>query len=141
MVSKPFVGRRAVYGFIDRQDLPGTLRVFDFASPDVTTAQRAETTVPQQLLFQMNSPLVIELASKLAERANSEAGGDPKIAIRKLYHRTFARSPTADERLSAEQFLDAESSTETATPAVGQFTPLQQLAQALLLANEFVFID
>ncbi len=141
LFSKPFVGRRAVYGFIDRQDLPGTLRVFDFASPDVTTAQRAETTVPQQLLFQMNSPLVIELASKLAERANSEAGGDPKIAIRKLYHRTFARSPTADERLSAEQFLDAESSTETATPAVGQFTPLQQLAQALLLANEFVFID
>src|SRR5690606_37412289 len=37
LFAQPLVGRRAVYGFIARQDLPGTLRVFDFASPDVST--------------------------------------------------------------------------------------------------------
>ena len=32
----PFSHRRTVYGFIDRQNLPGVLRTFDFASPDAT---------------------------------------------------------------------------------------------------------
>ena len=40
LFAQPFSPRRAVYGFIDRQDLPGTFRVFDFSSPDVSTAQR-----------------------------------------------------------------------------------------------------
>src|SRR6202011_2762524 len=29
--------RRTVYGFIDRQNLPGLFRAFDFASPDTTS--------------------------------------------------------------------------------------------------------
>ena len=34
LFKKPFTGRRSVYGFIDRQFVPGVLRVFDFANPD-----------------------------------------------------------------------------------------------------------
>ena len=48
--------RRSVYAFIDRQDLPQLFRTFDFASPDVSTPQRPQTTIPQQALFAMNSP-------------------------------------------------------------------------------------
>ncbi len=48
--------RRTVYGFIDRQNLPGLFRTFDLASPDVSTPQRYTTTVPQQALFLLNSP-------------------------------------------------------------------------------------
>ena len=51
---------RTVYGFIDRQNLPGIFRTFDFASPDATSPQRFVTTVPQQALFMMNSPFVCE---------------------------------------------------------------------------------
>ena len=36
----PFSHRRTVYGFIDRQNLPGLFRTFDFASPDAHSRQR-----------------------------------------------------------------------------------------------------
>ena len=32
--QEPFSRRRTIYGFIDRQNLPGMFRTFDFASPD-----------------------------------------------------------------------------------------------------------
>src|SRR5207249_3588694 len=38
--------RRTVYGTIDRNDLPSLFRAFDFANPDLSTAQRDTTTVP-----------------------------------------------------------------------------------------------
>ena len=47
---------------------PGFFRVFDFASPDQTAERRPQTTVPQQALFAMNSPFVIEQAKALAAR-------------------------------------------------------------------------
>ncbi len=102
LFAAPFVGRRAVYGFIDRQDLPGTFRVFDFASPDVSTAQRAETTVPQQLLYGMNSPLVIEQARRLAEQTGTSREA---VRIDRLYQQAFARVATSDEIAGAQRFL------------------------------------
>jgi hypothetical protein len=46
--------RRTVYGEVDRQFLPGVLRTFDFANPDLHVAVRHETTVPQQALYFLN---------------------------------------------------------------------------------------
>src|SRR5262249_32795805 len=53
LTTAPFSTRRTVYGYIDRQNLQGLYRTFDFASPDTTNAQRHSTTVPQQALFMM----------------------------------------------------------------------------------------
>jgi hypothetical protein len=33
ITTEPFTGRRTVYGFVERQNLPGLFRTFDFASP------------------------------------------------------------------------------------------------------------
>ncbi|MBX3450967.1 MAG: PSD1 domain-containing protein [Planctomycetaceae bacterium] len=60
--------RRSVYGLIDRQFVPSSLRVFDFANPDLHTPARSETTVPQQALFLMNHPFVARRAKVLAGR-------------------------------------------------------------------------
>lgn len=49
--TPPFSTRRAIYGFIDRQNLPSVLRAFDFAAPDASSPQRHLTTVPQQRCF------------------------------------------------------------------------------------------
>jgi hypothetical protein len=137
LFSQPFSARRAVYGFIDRQDLPGTLRVFDFASPDVSTPQRAETTVPQQLLFAMNSPFVIQQAR---EAARGHGDGEAASVIRSLYERINARPPTAEETGASAQFLrDAGELRDEKSGDV--LSPVEQLAQVLLLANEFVFVD
>src|SRR4029434_118724 len=65
IVSAPYSKRRAVYASIDRQNLPGLFRTFDFPSPDVSNPQRFVTTVPQQALFMLNSPFVVEQARAL----------------------------------------------------------------------------
>jgi hypothetical protein len=92
-----------VYGFIDRQFLPGALRVFDFANPDMHNPQRSETTVPQQALFFLNSPFVAEQARSLAARAGAgktaaPAGGQSDEArIKRLYELVYQRAPTAEQ--------------------------------------------
>jgi hypothetical protein len=135
LFAVPFSTRRAIYGFIDRQDLPGTLRVFDFASPDVSTPKRAETTVPQQALFGMNSPFVIEQAKHLAARAEVAAAADAAGRVQALYRLVYSRSADADELAAGTRFL------EEPVPTDSSLAPIEQYAQALLLANEFVFVD
>jgi hypothetical protein len=128
--------RRTVYGFIDRQNLPGLLRTFDFANPDTSNPQRYETTVPQQALFLMNSPFVIEQARQLLKRREIADLKEPVDRIRMLYRLAYGRSPDADELALGRRFLQ----TTSANAGTG-LTPWEQYAQALLLANEFVFVD
>ena len=61
--------RRSLYGFIDRQNLPGLFRTFDLASPDVSTAQRHMTTVPQQALFPPEQPVRARASGPASEAA------------------------------------------------------------------------
>lgn len=77
LLAEPFPGRRTVYGFIDRQNLPGMFRTFDLPNPDVSSAQRFSTTVPQQALFLLNSPFALEMARAAADRAARIAAGSP----------------------------------------------------------------
>jgi len=103
--KQPFTTRRAVYGYIDRQDLPGIFGVFDFANPDVTIDQRSRTTVPQQALFAMNSPFVQEQARKLAARPEIAGAKSDAERITGLYRTALDRPPTADELGRMQQFL------------------------------------
>jgi mono/diheme cytochrome c family protein len=95
--SEPFTPRRAVYGFIERQNLPAIFRTFDFASPDSTSAKRFQTTVPQQALFFMNSPFAIGQARAIAERPEIAGAKDEPQRIRRLYLLLFDRLPDAYE--------------------------------------------
>jgi hypothetical protein len=115
--AEPFVPRRTIYAFIERQNLPGTFRTFDFASPDSTSAQRFSTTVPQQALYMMNSPFVIEQSKKLAARedvAKTQATGE-RIAM--LYRVLFERAPTTAERELGEKFIARENAQPVETLA------------------------
>jgi hypothetical protein len=89
--------RRAVYGRVDRQFLPGVFRVFDFANPDLHTPARASTTVPQQALFMMNSPFVAERARALAKRADVAGIADPAGRVERLYEIVFQRRASDGE--------------------------------------------
>jgi hypothetical protein len=128
--------RRTVYGFIDRQNLPGMLRTFDFANPDSSNPQRYETTVPQQALFLMNNPFVLEQARHLLKRDELRGLTDPDTKIRMLYRLAYGRPPDAAELHLAQRFLQ----TASGTGGIG-LTPWEQYAQVLLLANEFAFVD
>ncbi|MEO6034314.1 MAG: DUF1553 domain-containing protein, partial [Verrucomicrobiota bacterium] len=112
LFKQPFSKRRSIYGFIDRQFLPGALRVFDFASPDMHNPQRSETTVPQQALFFMNGPFTVEQARALAARVNvdkdSAAGVSAEEKIRKLYRFVYQREPNTRQMEASRQFIDAD---------------------------------
>jgi hypothetical protein len=105
ITEPPFTTRRSVYGFIDRQNLPGFFRTFDFASPDAHTPHRPLTTVPQQALYLMNSPFAIEQATYLANRPDVQqaAADDQRIAA--LFRDALGRDPNDDERASALAYL------------------------------------
>ena len=96
LAKVPYSSRRTVYGFVDRQYLDGLFRTFDFASPDATSARRHVTTVPQQALFLMNSPFVIDQARSLAESLGS-VSDDPEERVRWLYRKLFGRPPESRE--------------------------------------------
>jgi hypothetical protein len=136
ILGAPFSGRRTVYGFIDRQNLPGLFRTFDFASPDATSPQRFQTTVPQQALFLLNSPFVRAQAKGLMKRPEVATQKTTAERIQMLHRLIYARSAAPDELELGERFL------ATADPAVRfGLTPWERYAQVLLLGNEFVFVD
>ncbi len=103
--SRPFTPRRAVYGFVERQNLPGIFRTFDFASPDATSARRFYTTVPQQALFFLNSPFAVEAAQGLAARPYVQGAPDDASRVRRLYRLLYDRLPDAEELAAGMKYL------------------------------------
>jgi hypothetical protein len=139
IVNAPFSGRRTVYGFIDRQNLPGLFRTFDFASPDTSSPQRYTTTVPQQALFLMNSPFLLQQAKGVVRQADVAGATGAEERIGRLYRRIYARAAEPAEVELGLRFLDAARAEDGPTaPAMG---PWERYAQVLLLANEFAFLD
>jgi hypothetical protein len=133
LFEKPYSPRRTVYGKVDRQYLPGTLRVFDFANPDLHVPQRGETTVPQQALFLMNHDLVLARSKALADLAKQCA--TPQQSIELMFARALQRQPTPSELAEAMQLV------QTNVTADAEIDPWQQLAQILFCTNEFMFVD
>jgi hypothetical protein len=139
LLSRPYSGRRTVYGFIDRQNLPGMFRTFDFASPDTHSPQRYHTTVPQQALYLMNSPFVQEQARRLLAREEVRVQPAPVPRIQALHRLLYGRAAGLEEVALALHFLET---TPTQTGKAGPtLTTWEEYAQVLLLANEFVFVD
>ncbi|HVK15993.1 MAG TPA: PSD1 and planctomycete cytochrome C domain-containing protein [Fimbriiglobus sp.] len=138
LFARPYTARRSVYAFVDRQNLPGTLRAFDFPSPDLHSPQRPVTTVPQQALFLMNSPFAAEQAKAVAARRDVAWVFDRDERISRLYRAVLSRDPSADELKLAREFIAAAGKSKLTT---GQLGPWELLAQVLLLSNEFAFVD
>ena len=127
--------RRTIYGLVNRNDLPGVFRAFDFADTEATAAERPQTTVPQQALFVLNAPFVQEQARQTAAFAwNSVTEDSARLDV--LYRRVLSRDPTSDERELALRYLS-----EALTTPTEKLTPWDRLAQVLLLTNEFLFVD
>lgn len=107
-----YTTRRTVYGYIDRSDLPEVFNSFDFANPDMSNGRRHETTVPQQALYLMNSPLVVEQARNVVERSDVKSCKTDEGKIRRLYEILYQRPPRPEELKLGIEFLE-----NAATPA------------------------
>ena len=127
------VPRRSVYAFVNRDVISTMAATFDGADPSACTVQRAETLVPQQTLFALNSEFVRGRAKALvalAEILNAKSDGD---RLRLIYQRVYSRVPNADEIRAALDYLGDRKQRDTEA--------LTNFAHALLASNEFHFVD
>ena len=132
-MTGPDAHRRTLYGFIDRLNLPGLYRTFDFPDPNATSPKRDQTTVAPQALFLMNHPFAIAAARAILAR--------PEIAAHAMTRRQgrAALSPDLRPRPAPPRRRDGPRVPGRRSPR--RLGPLAALAQALLMANEFVFVD
>ena len=127
----PMTPRRTIYASIDRLNLPGVFRTFDFPEPSSTNPRRDQTSVPPQALFLMNHPFAQQMSQAILSRPeafNLNFGSRLDFLFRQL----FQRPPDNTERQLATTFLSQESDQELGW---------QRLIHALMLTNEFFFVD
>lgn len=145
---------RSLYARLDRQDVPGMLRIFDIANPDTAVHVRSQTTVPQQSLAVLNSPLVVEAARRLAERAatadnpsapssDTDRQSTDTAFVQRLWRAALSRNPREDEAAAATAWLATEAAAEIPAGASAKpsFDRYDRLAQAVLATAEFQFVD
>lgn len=89
-----YSARRTVYGLVDRGRLPEVFTTFDFATPEMTTGKRFQTTVPKQALFLMNNAMVIEQVRNMVTRPEFVRIVTEEDKIRALYRICFQREPS-----------------------------------------------
>jgi hypothetical protein len=122
LTTEPFSGRRTVYGYVDRLNLANVYRAFDFAGPDMHAPQRYTTTVPQQALFLMNNPFVMDQAQALAARPEIAGEEDPEQRVQRLYRAVYGRAATAKEVTIGLRFVQRPEGERPAAPlAVWQY--------------------
>lgn len=120
--------RRTIYGHINRSSLPSILSLFDFPSPDTHSPLRPKTTAPQQALYLMNSSFVMQQAGAVTESILTTPGIEPKNIPSQLYRTVIGRPTSSDETTRCLSYVENG----------GEW---KELVQALIVSNEFLFID
>ena len=167
--DEPYSYRRTIYGFVDRLGLSDLMVQFDFADPEMPNSRRTNTTVPQQALFFLNSPMSADAARALMTRKEVTSAANDEARVQALYHILYQRDPSAQEVTLALGFITEAAKPEYArakpaakpgAPKDGadknkyagltnlgtmvERTPLKPwelYAQALICANEFVYVN
>jgi hypothetical protein len=134
LLGESITPRRTLYGFIDRLDVPPLLTTFDFPNPAQSSPQRDQTTVPPQALYLMNNGFVNEVAKRVANHAELAAAPTPADRVQRLFERLYGRAATEVEERRVLEFAQ-----EAGGPAGA--AAWERIAHALLMANEFLFID
>ena len=135
--------RRTIYAAISRYDLAWMLRLFDFPDPNITSGGRVLTTVPLQQLFVLNSEFMVTNAAAIATRLFSASRPDQNDSerIRQAYHLLYGRAVTERElKLGLAYLQSPEPATAGAPAPHNRPSRWQRYTQALLAANEFLFI-
>ena len=164
--SYPYSTRRTIYGYIDRINVPEVYNQFDFANPEITMGKRYETIVPQQSLFLMNSPLVVEQARNLVDRPDFQSLTNDADRVTLLYELVYQREPQPVEINLGLNFVANSPEDESvpkmfipkrARPKINEkldasfaslptgerkpLEPWEKYAHALLQANEAIFVN
>jgi hypothetical protein len=150
--------RRGIYIQVRRSRPLAMLHAFDAPVMEVNCERRQSSTVATQSLMLMNSQFILDQAARFAQRLQKEAADDPTRQATLAWQLAFSRTPTGQELADALDLLSrqvehlkkiaegqpAEKKDEknkgTAKPAP-EVQALTDLCQALLSANEFLYVD
>lgn len=136
--------RRSIYIPVIRNHLYDMFQLFDYNDASVLTGDRNTSTIAPQALFLMNSEVVSELTSALAERL-LRIESDSKQRITRLYLEAYGRPANDAEVYGASDFLtDFQKFQKLQQPTDGESDPerlaWQALCQAVVSSSEFVYL-
>lgn len=151
--------RRSLYLRQQRYILPATLAMFDAPVANEACTRRHTSTVPLQPLHLLNNAEYLSRAKAFAARVTERAGDDNTNQIESAFALALTRPPSVDEIAAARKFLEtiASSDNNETAPVVQRASGtvasakesklkkpspgLIQFCQALMNANEFIFIE
>src|SRR4030095_7019424 len=97
LTEEPYSFRRSVYGFLDRGYYNEILQNSNVSDARLPSSKRATTSLPQQALYTMNSPMVADTARRIVARKDVDGSRDAAARIQVLYRILFQRAPSAEE--------------------------------------------
>jgi hypothetical protein len=146
--------RRGVYVQVRRSRPLAMLHAFDAPVMEVNCDRRQSSTVATQSLMLMNSPFILDQAARFARRLRAEIGEDSKRHIIRAWQLAFSRTPTERELADALDFLSRqveylqttaekkeEDKSKPSAKPIPELQALTDVCQALLSANEFLYVD
>jgi hypothetical protein len=125
-IDKQEHNRRSLYIFARRNLRFPFLETFDLPDSNLSCPKRERSTTAPQALALLNATDVVEAATALAARVETEAKTNEDRVIL-AYRVALGRSPSATEKRLALEFLER--------------SPLNELCRALFNLNEFVYLD
>ena len=135
------------------------LHAFDAPVMEVNCERRQSSTVATQSLMLMNSQFMLDQATRFAKRIRKEAEGDVSRQVARAWQLALNRSPTEVELADAVSFLGSQTDylknlkesqdqkpkkdekAKSPTKPAPELQALTDLCQALLSANEFLYVD
>ena len=150
--------RRGVYVQVRRSRPLAMLHAFDAPVMEVNCERRQSSTVATQSLMLMNSQFVLDQAARFARRLQNE-GGHRLRQVDRAWRLAFSRSPSVPELADALEFLSRQvnhlqtvveekdqkpmkdGKAKLAVKPAPELQALTDLCQALLSANEFLYVD
>ena len=134
--------RRSIYQPVIRNKVYSLFQTFEFPTPSLVTGRRATTTVPPQMLLLMNSQLVSQCGRAMAVGLRQRMPHTAADRIRLAYETAFGRPPEERELQRTREFLDQfEATLVDVDSQERQIRSWQAFCQALMLSNEFVYVD
>jgi hypothetical protein len=118
------------------------LNLFDFADPDQVVGTRSATTVPTQMLYLMNAPLVKEQSRNLAKHLLADASLDDAGRVKSIILAALNRPATDRDVQQARQFLsDFEPELEKLKnePENPELEAWARYCHAVFVSSEFLY--
>ena len=134
-------GRRTVYQLVRRSSPQSLLKAFDAPVMEINCTRRVSTTSATQALALMNGEFVTVQSEHFARRLLNQPGEDGQ-RVREAFRIAFSRDPSPGEADRLLTFVRKQEAFYGELPeATRRLRIYSDLCQALLGANEFIYLD